>query len=83
MDCGSTFDLCTNNTANKVVTWACTNKAAMTAVSSELGAVGCKDIATTKYCLCDKEGCNSASNQSIVQMVTMIISSIFMKMAFA
>lgn len=86
-DCGTTGDLCTNTTVNGVMTWACTNKAALDKVDTDLAKGGCKDVkvltVTTKHCVCNTEGCNSASAQSIIQMFTMITSSYFMKIAFA
>ena len=70
------------------MTWGCTNKAAMDKVDTDLAKGGCKDVkvltVTTKHCVCsNKDGCNSASAQSIVQMFTMITASYFMKIAFA
>ena len=54
-----------------------------------LGATdkSCKEVTAgtvkTKYCVCDKDGCNSASTQSIVQIITMIIASGLMQIVFA
>ena len=36
-----------------------------------------------KYCICDKDYCNSASTQSIIQMFTMITTAYWTKIVFA
>ena len=80
-DCTSAFDRCVNiTTSAKAVTWACNTKAALELLGAEDGK--CKESNTITYCVCDKDNCNSASTQSIVQMFTMIITTFLTKTIF-
>merc|ERR1712062_559549 len=71
-DCGATGDLCTNSTLNGVVSWVCGNKVAMDTVDTDLAKGGCKVVKglQIKVCVCNTDGCNSASAQSSIQIVT-------------
>ena len=83
MDCTKDLDRCVNTTvtATKTVAFICHSQTAMTAIGVENGK--CKDVAGTNTCACDKDNCNSASTQSIIQMFTMIITAYLAKVVFA